>query len=409
MSEPGKRAAVLGSLSTRDRRLVLGCVLLVVLVAVVMAILAPREDDGDPVPSSWAATTHGAEAAYLTLAESGYRVERWERPLGELAQQADANTVLVLAEPGRVDEDAKAAVKEILARGGRVFATGMAGAALLPDSHAELDGKPEGPQDDCAATPEGFDAMAASGTPHVRPGARWRMDRPSQQAEYLCDGSAVVVTYGVGKGRVVWWANSMPMENAWVAKDGDLALLLASVQPNEGPPAQARIVWDESLHTEAPGLWSYAQGTPVYLLWAQLVGVGVLLVLSFARRSGPLLPDPVVRRDQPLEFVASLGALYDKAGASGTAVMIAYERFRMRLGRVGARRADSEDEMVSVANARAGHVLDGLGKTLTECAEAAAGEPMPAGRALRVVQQLWDYEREMQPGRFVRQFERGHE
>lgn len=387
---PSARLAEARSINSREKRLILACLGIVALVAVVVAMLAPREDDDDPTPSSFSSTSHGAKAAYLTLAEAGYRIERSDRPLRELAAEADAHTVLILAEPWTVDPEAQNAVKTILDRGGRILAAGVNGAALLPGNEAERNPGFSANNYDCAAQPEGFDALAGAGTPHIHPVARWMTVQPNQRAEYYCDGSAVVVTYPAGRGTAVWWASSMPLENASIGRDGDLSLLLASVGPGE----QARVVWDESLHQSPPGLWSYAEGTPAHLLWMQLVLVAVLLILSFSRRSGPMVPDPVVRRDQSLEFVSSLGALYDKAGASAAAVRAASDRLRLSLGRT-LRRGDVE-ELVSVANARAGRSLEGLRQTLTECdaAENAPTGSLSPAYALRLVHKLWAYERE---------------
>ena len=63
---------------------------------------------------------------------AGYNIERWERPLGELAATAGPDTVVIFAQPfTRETEDFKA-VQRILARGGRVLATGFWGGYLVP-------------------------------------------------------------------------------------------------------------------------------------------------------------------------------------------------------------------------------------------------------------------------------------
>jgi hypothetical protein len=213
--------------------------------------------------------------------------------------------------------------------------------------------------------------------------------------EYTCGGDAVVVSYAVGHGQAIWWADSLPLENAFIAKDGDLPLLLNSLGG-----AGNRIVWDESLHNGEPGIWSYANGTPVRLLWLQLALAALLLVVSFSRRSGPLLPDPVVARDAPLEFVYSLGALYDRAGATNTAVQIAYARFCLMLGLTRKRRsADETKEMMAVANSRLGRNEPKLRPTIEICEEATyAPAQMPPSQALELVQSLNRFEREVRQG-----------
>ena len=103
------------SLDRRDRQLLMGCLAAVAVIIVAIALVAPRQRDESPVPSSYGAGTHGAKAAYLLLARSGYQVERWERPLAELDgaghPPTDGTTVLVLAGPFYADvEQAKKAV-----------------------------------------------------------------------------------------------------------------------------------------------------------------------------------------------------------------------------------------------------------------------------------------------------------
>jgi hypothetical protein len=388
------------SLNQRDRRLLLACLSMTALLAVVVAVIAPREEDGDPTPSSFSSASHGAKAAYLALTQSGYRVERWQQPLDELAAESDAHTVLILAEPYAGNTAAaRKPVSTILEHGGRVLTTGLAGAALLPGSQAAQN--PQSILPECEAQPEGFAPLADSGIIHIRPAALWHTSQPEQRAQYTCDGNAVVVSYPAGKGEVIWWANSLPLENAGIARDGNLSLLLNSIGTAENP----RIIWDESLHQEARGLWSYAKGTPVYLLWAQFALVSLLLVLSYGRRSGPVLPDPVVARDVQLEFVHSLGALYHKAGATNTAVKIAYDRFRLMLGlrasMPGAGSiAERTQEVVSLVNARTGHAVSGLEPEIQSCEDAAsAAESTSPRRALLLVRSLWQYEEQMKQRR----------
>ena len=375
------------SLSSRDRRLLFAFLIMVAVVLVVVAVLAPQQDDQDRTPSTFSSGSHGAEAAYLALEQSGYHIERWERPLTDLVPQVNAHTVVIFAEPNfNRAVRSRTVVQHILDRGGHVLVTGMAGGFLLPEDRAQAGSPVTGSlYPSCDAQPEGFGALADSGTVHMRASYEWRDPRPSQRVQYTCRGNAVVVSFPASHGKVIWWADSQPLENAFIANDGDLALLLASL----GAPGN-RIVWDESLHNDEPGLWSYANGTPVHLLWAQLAVVALLLVLSFSRRSGPLLPDPVVARDAPLEFIYSLGALYDKAGATNTAVEIAYDRFRMTLGR-GARAANAQqtEEMMGVAAARLGREGPELRETIKTCEELryASAQVQPA-RALTLVRTL---------------------
>jgi len=310
----------------------------------------------------------------MALERSGYRIERWERPLNDLVAEADPHTVVIIAEPDfSVAVKARESVSGILDHGGRVLATGFAGALLLPDNEAER--SPVTRETSCNAQPEGFGRLANSGIVHMQPGLRWKPERPEQRAQYTCRGDAVVVSYAAGRGEVVWWADSQPLENAVIAKDGDLALLLNSL----GADPHSRIVWDESLHGDVPGLWSYANGTPVRLLGLQLALVGLLLVLSFSRRSGPLRAPVMVPRSSPVEFATSMGDLYEKGRATGAAT----EAARRRLVRVMMREAGvpqsavdgGPQAVVAALKERLGGDWSTVGEHLRQAGEAARENP----------------------------------
>ena len=169
-------------------------------------------------------------------------IDRWERPLGELAATAGPDTVVIFAEPfSRETSDIKA-VRQIVERGGRVLSTGFWGGFILPG------GEPDTPKEfsfaACQLEPEGLDALADSGEVWMVPEATWQVGNPTQRIQYSCAGQPAVVEYDYGKGHVVWWASSTPLENSSLARAGNLDLLLNSLGPREGH----HFYWDESLH-----------------------------------------------------------------------------------------------------------------------------------------------------------------
>ena len=114
--------SLLASLDSRDRKLLLITAVIVLCTTVLVVLVHPQEQSDDFIPSTYSAAPHGAKAAYLLLARLGYRVERSEGPLSAVADTADAHTVLILAEPARApNQQERAAVQQVLARGGRVF------------------------------------------------------------------------------------------------------------------------------------------------------------------------------------------------------------------------------------------------------------------------------------------------
>ena len=100
------------------------------------------------------------------------------------------------------------------------------------------------------------------------------------------------------------------------------------------------------------------------------------------------LPLPV--RATPVEFLEALGSLYAEAGAAATAVDLAYERFRRRVGDLcGLKGARMSAEDLAVALRRrfpqAGKDLE---KDLVDCEEAIRDDQLAPKRALALVQAL---------------------
>jgi len=115
-----------------------------------------------------------------------------------------------------------------------------------------------------------------------------------------------------------------------------------------------------------------------------------------------------VARDAPLEFVYSLGALYDRAGATNTAVQIAYARFCLMLG-LKRKRSGAEEtkEMMAVASSRLQRNEPKLRPTIEMCEEATyAQTQMPPRQALELVHSLNRFEREIRQGTLGRDKEK---
>ncbi len=378
---------LLGSLDSADRRLLLWCVGIGLTLAIVTGVLMPQNDNSNPLPSSYLAGQHGALAAYETLLRSGYDVQRWERPLGELAERAGPDTVVIFAEPFTREASAIRAIRTILDRGGRVLATGFWGGMILPRG-ASL--APDAFDfSACELQPEGLDALAGSGQVWMRPEAAWKVGNPAQRVDYSCGGQPAVVEYRWGKGQVVWWASSTPLENGALARAHDLDLFLNSL----GPRAGHHFYWDESLHGDVRSAFSYAAGPSLTMLDFGLPLLGILVVLSFSRRSGPLRELPAPTRATPVEFLEALGALYGKSGAASTAVAIAWERFQhhaLRLCGLKSTRAGAA-ELASAIRRRFAAADAALETDLAACEEAAWSEKLNPREALGLIQKLHDH------------------
>ncbi len=373
------------SLDARDRKLLLVCLGAVAALAVLMGIFGRNQNrDDNPLPNSYLTGRHGARAAYDLLAASGYKVTRWEQPLSDLAQKASAQTVVIFADPFPSSPTDFKAVQEIVHRGGRVLVTGATGGQLAPGGAVRPAAQFQ--MAACRLTPQGLDELAGSGQVWMAPGAEWTLGNPLYRVEYDCAGEPAVVEYDQGAGHVVWWASSTPLENGSIGRDGNLALFLNAL----GPRAERRFYWDESLHGETRSEWFYAGGAAMNLLLAGLAAIGMLVVFSFSRRSGPVRDLPEPARATPVEFLEALGSLYAKAGAAATAVELAYERFRRRVGELCGLKGQqmSAAELGAALRRRFPQAGADLEEDLAACEEAAANDRLAPKRALTLVQAL---------------------
>jgi hypothetical protein len=195
-----------------------------------------------------------------------------------------------------------------------------------------------------------------------------------------------VVEYNWGKGHVVWWAWSTPLENGSLARGNNLDLLLNSLGPRDGH----HFYWDESLHGEIRSTFSYATGPSLTLLWTGMIGLGILIVFSFSRRSGPVRELPLPARATPIEFLEALGSLYRNAGAASTAVAIALERFRRQSLRLcGLRGAPIKaGDLAAIIRRRFGSLDESLEADLAACEEAAWGDTVMPREALKLIVRL---------------------
>ncbi len=388
------------SLDPRDRKVLLWSLGTALFIAVAIGFLLPNANSNDnPLPSTYLAGQHGARAAFDTLLQADYPIERWERPLGELAAIADENTVVIFAEPFSRERSDITAVREIVEKGGRVLSTGFWGGSILPG------GEPDTPRQftfaACQLEPEGLDFLSNSGEVWMVPQASWQVGNPAHRIEYSCAGQPAVVEYNYGKGHVVWWASSTPLENASLARANDLDLLLNSL----GPRDAHHFYWDESLHGDVRSNWSYAAGPSLTILRFGLIGLALVIVFSFSRRKGPVRDLPRPARAAPVEFLEALGSLYRTARASSTAVAVALERFRRQSLRLCGLRPSplSAVELAATIRRRFPAVSESLEADLLACEEAGRDDRLEPRKALKLIQALHARQEEL-----VRAAKSGH-
>jgi len=368
----------------RDRKLLLGATIAFILLIAGAAIFGGDAGQKQEIPTSYSTASGGAKAAYLLLLQSGYKVQRWERPLNDLPKTA--GTTVILADPAEAPtREERESLKNFLSDGGRIIATGMFSGTFLPENDAVPDvllGMTW--KKAVAVSPSAITRAAPEIT--IAPQARWQSSSPAY-ALYGDGDEIVVVKYPYGRGEVLWWAAATPLTNAGLKEPGNLEFLLASVRDTDAP-----ILWDEYVHGYREKLGSSVAHSPVKWLFLQLALLGLAVVATFSRRSGPLVAPVTDVRLSPLEFVQTLGGLYENAGTASVAVDICYQRFRYWLTRrLGVANNISINDLEFSVRDRFAPKDDHFAAILRRC-ESAKGDPyLGETEALHLVQELDEY------------------
>jgi hypothetical protein len=368
----------------KDRKLLLGAAGIFVLLIAGAVVFGGEEGTKADIPSSYSTSSGGAKAAYLVLANAGYKVERWEKPLDQLPPAA--GRTLILAEPNQAPtREEREKLKTFLSGGGHVIATGMFAGTFLPENESLPD--PFG-----AMSWRRVSAMSPSeitrAAPEIvlAPWARW----PPFSAAYPLYGDkdrTLVVKYPYGRGEVLWWAAATPLTNEGLKEPGNLEFRLACLGDAKG-----EVLWDEYVHGYRETLASSIAHSPVKWLALQLMLLGLAVLATFSRRSGPICKPVSETRLSPLEFVQTLGGLYEHAGTASVAVEICYQRFRYWFTRrLGVASNISVDELQFAARDRWALADEHFVAILRRC-ESAKNDPFLQGPvALHLVQELDEY------------------
>lgn len=378
------------ALNRGDRRLlVLAGIVLAIVLGVAFVIASGTGDRGE-VTTSYSSSSAGCKAVYLLLAASGYRVERWEDSPTALSDPA--STTLVLAEPSELATDVeRAAIDAFMREGGHVIATG-------PDSAWFLPGGETRPRPPTGHTWITMPAMAPSAITAAAPEITI-----ASRATWVQTGWLVVPLYGddrgpsviemtVGSGRAMWWEAATPLTNAGITIANNLAFVLASL----GPPGERRILWDEYFHGRRRTLAASIWHSPTKWIGLQLAFVCLVVLLTYARRSGPIIPPVRESRLSPLEFVRTLGSLYERAGASSVAVEAADRRARYWLARrFGVSARASSADMASAIARRTGRDTTALAAALAASEAGSAPGGLDDQGALAIVRALGDETRSL--------------
>lgn len=368
----------------RDRKLLLGAGAVFVVLIIAAAVLSGGANQKSDLPTSYSTGAGGAKAAYLLLAHEGYKERRWERPLDGLPQTA--GETLILAEPFEAPtREEREGLKNFIKGGGRIIAIGMFAGTFLPENSSVPDFVGEIASKKASAVSPSEITRAA---PQIVMARQARWETFSAAYPLYADGDAtVVVKYPYGRGEVLWWAGATPLTNDGLKTPGNLEFFLACLGGKKN-----EVLWDEYIHgyRETAAL-SIAQ-TPVKWLMLQVTLLALAVLATFSRRSGPICkPAPDVRLS-PLEFVNTLGGLYENAGSASVALDICYQRFRYWLTRrLGVANNISIADLESAVRDRWGAKDDHFAAILRRCESAKIDPYLHGPEALHLVQELDEY------------------
>ena len=369
-------------ISAADRKLLLIAGASFLLLIIVGFIFAPTGNE-QKTATTYSAASEGAKAAYWLLQETGYHVERWQQ--SPTALQPDKHSVLIVADPAMIpDQKDKAAIERFLSGGGRIIATGLLGASFLPENSSEFDPAPKRPWSEFKAlSPSPITRAAPKVT--LSPVAHWTGN--SAIPMYGDAQQKVVVRYAHGQGDAIWLSSATPFTNAGLKEPGNLEFLLAAIGNHD-----TRVLFDEYVHGYGERAAAQKRHPLMTALLLQSVVLAVAALLTFSRRSGPIRPLPAESRLAPLEFVETLGGLYQQAAAASVAVDVYYQRFHYWTARRLGLAVNASPEEIARAVRERWHFDDGLFlSTLQRAASARYRPDLPKREALKLVQSIYGY------------------
>ena len=360
-----------------------------VLLTAAGFFLAPPDNLPRNDGSSFAAHPDGARAAVLVLKDLGYAVDRSFEPVATIRRLPE-QTTLVLASPSTPpsEQDVRA-LKTFVERGGIVLATGPSAAAFLPGvppsrGRTNQDGtlrlvRPR--RQDRAVAGALSDGIPAIELPAAGP---LPVDSPFIVV-YGTDLAPAVITARFEKGRAIWWAGSAPLANGGIGRPQHIELLVNAL----GPPHARTILWDEFYHGHTRSMWSYLAGTPFFFAVLQLAGLTGLALFTYSRRRRPIREPVIAPRTSPLEFIDTMGGLYEQARASAAAVSTVYAHARRRLlAALGMPPTTPDDRLATAAGERLALDAGALSSVLASARASAADASIAPRQALAIVSDL---------------------
>jgi len=295
--------------------------------------------------------------------------------------------MLVLAGPESYPQaEEMSGIVRFLLRGGSVLIAGVRPSSFVPQASAKAEELRVGYAECQPVAP----TRLTRGGPISQDGNLvWDSTKDAALVHFVVhskddnEDQPVVVSYALGLGRIIWWASALPLTNAGIRNRGNLDLLLNSVGDSR------RILWDEYYHEEHETASAHPANPAQLWALAQAGFLGLLVILTFSRRSGPVVPLLRESRLSPLEFVETLGSVFHRAHGTQVALEIAFSRFQqVAARRLGIRGTASANEILVAMAQRGLKVPLDVASLVSRSDEAAGDTELSEKRALDHVQAL---------------------
>lgn len=370
-----------------DTTIVVVAGVLIVTLGIAAALLDPAPNPLDAGTSTFSAGPRGMKAAYLTLLELGYDVERSIEPMTALRAEPLATTLILSGEEPASDQD-KRAFRAFVDQGGTLVAIGVNGGSALGLVIPSGEKPPSLFNESIETFRPLLPSPLVGGVTEIT--MRADGERVFLPGTYVPIYGAsldnpVVAAASLGKGRVVWLADTTPFANAQLGEAGNLRFLLNVVGARSG----RRVVFDEHYQGHKRSLVSYTAGTPLPWIALQVGLIGIAVLLTHSRRQGPVRAPHVDPRTSPMEFVEMLGTLYKRAGARHAAVNAARMRLRRAIAlRCGVPVATDDEALARAAGAKLRTDPAPIARLLADADSAAGDSALAEERALDIMRQL---------------------
>ncbi|HEY7766996.1 DUF4350 domain-containing protein [Longimicrobium sp.] len=327
--------------------MLVGLVLVLLILSTLVGTQAPDNRE-DPRASTFLTSTGGLQALYWTLEEVKIPVARRTAPLVGAGGTDSLPRALALISPAEQPTPAEmhALAEHVRGGGTLVFAASPwpTGGQVYDTLGLDVNSLPG------AQGAEYGEGAAATARPH-----RWtegtrtvkgfrrgfadssRVVRERRATVLLeAGGKPVAITYKMGGGTVVAFADARPLTNERLRTSGAAPVFARAAAELA---AGGALTFDE-YHQGFQGdgsVWKalrrFLAEHPAGHASLQLFAVLLLLMLAAGRRFGAPLPPPPARRRSPLEHVDALAGAYRQAGAKRTARRLLVAGMARRLGK----------------------------------------------------------------------------